>query len=706
MSHVNPLLASWRQVRAYRVGKSLSVAGFALSLIGTVADFFWSAPTVLAADFVLLIGCATSGFLVYRKPTTRFWWPVYLSFWLSIIPSFWTTGGINSPFLGIGVVALYVFGAILDGKNSSLRYFIFALLQVAVLYTVEKFHPLRITSALPPEVTSALPPELTAIIIAITASGIFGCILAYLHTERALATDFAERLRQLDEAQSIARIGTWEWDLVEDKVTWSDELFKMFGVEKENFDSSYNGYLARLKSEVREEIQTLVRRSIETGEEFTFESRYGTAESPRYIFSRGRAVREASGSTKRMLGTSQDITDRKLAEERALELGISLVREKASGQAKLQFLANMSHEIRTPMNSILGFSELLATDACSEQERGDYLSRIRKNGAHLLHLIDDILDLSKFEAEGIPIQKSAFSLKDLVLEIRNSFEPLVRSKKLDLILNFDGVIPAVLISDSHRIHQVFSNLLSNAIKFTDAGTVRVTIAAREIGPGTEKDSHRVRVDVEDSGIGISDVARATLFQPFGQGDSSIARRFGGTGLGLILSRRITEALGGHLALHESEPGKGSHFYFEFPVALASESRVSTAIQKFQAETPASRAGKILLVEDSLDNVTLVRHFLKDRGAVIDVASDGAQAVSLSRGSDYDLILMDIQLPGMDGLEATRRIRSAGFTAPIIALTAHALPTETAKSLAAGCNLHLTKPINRKDLVAVLDSHLK
>lgn len=687
MEETDSLLTSWRQERAYRVGKMLCAGGFALALIGTVADFFWSAPAVIATDFVLLVGCAWSGIWVLKKPTTHFWWPIYLAFWISILPSLWTTGGIESPFLGVGVVALYVFGAVFDGRNSSLRYFLFALLHVAALYLIELVHPLT---------AAPLPPELTAVIIAITAAGIFLCILAYLHTERALAKDFTERLRQLHEAQSIARIGSWEWDLKRDRITWSDEIFKMFDVDKNNFDPSYSAYLARLHPEARKQIQTLVQQSIDTGEEYIYESQYGTKENPRYIFSRGRAVHDAAGKPTRVRGTSQDITDRKIAEDRSLELGISLVREKASGQAKMQFLANMSHEIRTPMNSILGFSELLATDTCSEHERHDYLTRIRKNGTHLLHLIDDILDLSKFEADGIPIQKSPFSVRDLVVEIRNSFEPAIREKNLVFELKFVGAIPPLVVSDSHRIHQVFTNLLSNAIKFTDAGHVRVRVEAFET---------RIRIDVEDSGIGISHENRNSLFQAFGQGDSSIARRFGGTGLGLILSRRIAEALGGKLELFASEAGSGSHFYFEFPLELPTSVTAERKDESVSAPTALPASGRILLVDDSMDNVTLVRHFLKDSVSSIDVANDGAQAVALALDGKYDLILMDIQMPGMDGLEATRQIRAAGFTAPIVALTAHALPAETARSLEAGCNVHLTKPINRSDLIAVVDSQL-
>ncbi len=707
------VLAHWRLERAFRIGRYLSGAGLILSLLTTVTDLIWSTPLVVGADLMLVAGC-TMTLYWSRKADRRdyFWWPIYGGFWCTSLATYVTTGGLNSPFFGVGITLLYILGEILDPKGRSNFHLWFAFLHLPAFMIIERFYPLG--GGVP------LPHAFTATLTALVLTGVYVCVRAVMKTESDLSLEFSEREMQLREAQSIAKVGSWEWNVQSDRILWSDELFRIFDVEKEKFDPSYRAYLARLNPEMREQIAVRVERSVATGDDFSFENRVRTANGERFVFSRGRVIKDENGRTLKMVGTSQDISERKQTEselleareelekrveERTLQLEHALLREKAAkeaaenaNQAKMQFLANMSHEIRTPMNSILGFTEILSSERFTPEKTKEFMDRIRVSGNQLMRLIDDILDLSKFEAGQIPIQKTVVALKDLVEDAVNSFQPAMKAKELDLELLYRGNIPQKIFTDGNRLSQIIINLLSNAIKFSETGKIRVTVSAA---------AGELSLDVEDSGIGISAGNQATLFQLFSQGDSSVARKYGGSGLGLALSRRISEAMGGRLELIRSQPGAGSHFRLQAPIEAVPVPSVESAPAHAASADGTAAAGRmILLAEDSPDNAYLICHFIRPLGYQVDVATDGLQAVEAVKQKSYDCILMDIQMPGMDGLEATRRIRAMGFTNPIIALTAHALAAEAERSIQAGCNQHLTKPVSRADLAQALSSQWK
>lgn len=725
--HPDQLLTVWRTERANRVGRTLTWSGLIFASIATIADVFFSSFAVIVTDLILILGClVTIYFLRAKTRPTYFWWPVYLGFWISILPSLWTTGGLNSPFFAIDLAALYVIGAVMEIRNRSYSFAIFAGVHLPIFYLLHSLYPGLISPQ--PAI------ELTMVISAATCAAVFVCVHAMLRTEQQLSREISEYYRSLlhaehdlrsserllKEAQAIAHIGSWEWDIQANRLSWTDEMFHLFEISKADFDPSYQAHLERLHPDLRERFEKGIQESLETGEDFVFENKIQTSSRVRYILSRGRPIKDENGKIVKMRGTSQDITDRKLTEgqltdarnelerrveRRTRQLVESLERERTAkelaqqaNQAKMQFLANMSHEIRTPMNSILGFSEMLEADGGGSGKGKEYLSRIRANGSQLLRLIDDILDLSKFEAGRIPIHKGSFQIKEMVDEVISSFLPSLKAKHLKLDLEYHGDVLMKLYSDKYRLSQVLTNLLSNAVKFSENGTIRVTVSSE-----LDDISKRVllSVDVEDSGYGISKEHQKDLFRPFSQGDTSTQRKFGGSGLGLALSRKIIEALEGRIELKSSQAGRGSHFHFHVPIELDSsapsiqEPEVKTT---FVSATNQLKGKRILAAEDSRDNADLLRLFLKPTGAQIDIASDGEQAVKLSQQNSYDCILMDIQMPGMDGLEATRRLRQLGYEKPIVALTAHALVEEARKSIEAGCNIHLTKPINRHELI--------
>lgn len=411
--------------------------------------------------------------------------------------------------------------------------------------------------------------------------------------------------------------------------------------------------------------------------------------------------RNAEGAIKGVLVFVEDVTAQYQARIKIEELA----REAhLANQAKSQFLANMSHEIRTPMNAILGFADLLRDPDVNLEERAEYLKRIRANGDHLLALIDDVLDLSRVESGKMSFDKLNFSVVDMVSDIHGSFNVLARGKAIQTRLELGNGIPGMIHSDPTRVRQIIINMMSNAVKFTDSGSVDISL--RFVDTPTPS----IAIEVRDTGIGIPEEVKSDLFKPFRQADDSITRRFGGTGLGLALSRRIAEALGGSLELVSSALGEGSTFRFLLPIgevdlkALVSSTREAQNSESFQPFHNVLSGIKILLAEDSPDNRAVMRAFLRNTQATLVFAEDGLEALKKASEEEFDLVLMDIQMPKMDGLNATLRLREIGFKKPILALTAHALPEEIKRSLAAGCNGHLTKPISRETLIAAISSY--
>lgn len=363
--------------------------------------------------------------------------------------------------------------------------------------------------------------------------------------------------------------------------------------------------------------------------------------------------------------------------------------EKAS-LAKSSFLANMSHEIRTPLGAILGFAELLR-DSESKSEREEYIQIITRNGQALSKLIHDILDLTKIEAGQLSVKHIAFALDELIDEITDLFAETANSKNISLDVEFAPHTPRRVKTDAARLRQILINIVGNAIKFTQTGSVKIKVDPVLTNDGVTG----LRFTITDTGIGMTDEDARSLFKPFSQADDSSTRRFGGTGLGLALSRRLARALGGDVELKSYVKGDGCVFVITVNASVATES------DHVESEKKATlkKNVRILLVEDSIDNQRFVKLLLESRGATVEVASNGKEGVQkFKEDNEYDVVLMDMQMPVLDGYAATKKLRAMGFDNPIIALTAHALPEERRRTTDIGCNAHFTKPIDTNLLV--------
>jgi len=454
---------------------------------------------------------------------------------------------------------------------------------------------------------------------------------------------------------------------------------------------------------------------------------YGDTERP-HAFSQAMAdegtllAAIATGALERAHGAEAD-EGRRVAELHAVELArhakeLTEARNAAlaAAQAKAAFLANMSHEIRTPMTAILGYLNLVSSPETTASERESQLATIRRNGEHLLRILNDILDLSKIEAGKMTVECAACSPIQIVAEIASMMRPRAIEKRLSFAVECEGEIPEQIHADPTRLRQVLINLVSNAIKFTESGGVRLRVSlVRSEGDAPSL----LRFDIIDTGIGLLPGVLENLFAPFTQADASMARRFGGTGLGLAISKRLAQMLGGDIVV-ASAPSRGSVFSFTAEtgpldgVAMLQNPDLRLVSESLpeppkQAAGPPLRA-RVLLAEDTPDSQRLFAFYLRKAGAEVEAVDDGIGAceralATAGTESGFDVILMDMQMPGLDGEQATVRLRRAGYTGPIIALTAHAMESEREKCLRAGCDDFASKPIDPEVLIATIRRHL-
>ena len=436
----------------------------------------------------------------------------------------------------------------------------------------------------------------------------------------------------------------------------------------------------------------------------TFEETLPSREGPRHFLTVKFPLRNEEGSVIGVGGVSQDITERVRAERENERLQISEKAAREADKVKSEFLATMSHEIRTPLAGIIGLARIV-TDNTEDAESRKHLKNLDAAAHMLLHILNDVLDLSKLEAKKLVFDIRSFDLHSLVESTCNTLAAYASGKGLQLAWSIADGLPRYVVSDGGRIAQVLNNLVNNAIKFSDRGTVAIAITAKT--PPPKPGLVGLHISVNDQGIGIRDEDLARLFTPFSQADTSISRRFGGTGLGLSICRAIVEGMGGTIEV-STALGKGSTFSFSLPLKIADYKIDEQAVS--QPTHRLALSGRILVVEDNPVNQTIALHQLAKLGIQADLANHGASALAKVEGSYYDIILMDCHMPGMDGFEATKRIRALEnferSTVPIIALTANALAGERERCLAAGMTDYLTKPVNTQDLQLCLSRYLR
>ncbi len=421
----------------------------------------------------------------------------------------------------------------------------------------------------------------------------------------------------------------------------------------------------------------------------------------RWFLSRAMPHTNSEGKILRWYGSNTDITEQLKTQEQLVQAKEAA---EAAEKAKSEFLANMSHEIRSPMNSVIGYADLLTAASIDKSTRLEYAQRIVSNGSHLLNILNDILDLTKMDHGKLHIETTQFSLKSLMSDVCHSMKVLAAQKSINLEFDYPAGTPKVFISDPLRLRQIVVNLVGNAIKFTATGFVRMEVEYL----GNQKE---LQISVVDTGLGLSHESRQMLFEPFTQVDSAVNRNFSGSGLGLHLSQRLAQHLGGEITIPWSELGKGSRFTLTLRDMEPGKS-LKIPLKPLQISDSSDQPYelpddlKILVAEDSLENQRLIRIYLETVSEKLEFASNGKEALEKVQSQEFDVVLMDIMMPTMDGIEATKTLRELGFTMPIIAFTAHVMKEEVDEIFKAGCDGYIPKPIAKAHLLEAMSQTIR
>ncbi|WP_225616356.1 PAS domain-containing hybrid sensor histidine kinase/response regulator [Methylomonas albis] len=524
-------------------------------------------------------------------------------------------------------------------------------------------------------------------------------ITAELERSRAIDALQDQKQRLLD-AQSISHIGDWHWHLPDNHFSWSDEMYRITATSKTVFTPRFSSILSTLiHPDDQSFFKSAMQNAINSG---TIDFRHRIVlgnDQIRHVHQRGKAVRDANDKITGVQGTMQDITDRLQTEQRLLE---AKQQAEQATRVKSEFLANMSHEIRTPMNAIIGLVELCLNGGMTAKQR-DYLERVETASHSLMTIIDDILDFSKMEAGKMHLESVPFLLEQMLDNVFSTMSELCASKGIALIHPPEHQPFHAVVGDPQRLRQIFINLIGNAIKFTEHGEVKVTLT--ELRRSAQHTC--LQFSISDTGIGMNTEKQAKLFQAFSQGDSSVTRNYGGTGLGLIISKQLVEQMGGTISV-SSQENLGSTFTFSVKLGIASLASIRNA--QYQQKHPIDTSklqhlsgARVLLVEDNEVNRIVAIELLEQAHLQVDVAENGEIALNKLQQSTYDCVLMDVQMPVMDGYQTTQRLRAIPGcqTLPVIAMTANAMSNDRNKCLQADMDDFVSKPILPETLYAAL-----
>jgi PAS domain S-box-containing protein len=516
----------------------------------------------------------------------------------------------------------------------------------------------------------------------------------------------AEAVRELAESEerfALAVRGTndgiWDWDIRTGAVFFSPPWKSMVGYADDEIENVFATFEKLLHPEDHDRVMTMLNdylagRTPRYSVEFRFHHKDG---SWRWILARGRALRDEHGAPYRMAGSHTDVTERKHAEE---ELRQARRAAEAANSAKSAFLANMSHEIRTPMNGVIGMSELLLGTELNETQR-EYLEMLKLSADSLLELLNDILDFSKIEAGRMELDAHEFDLNEVVTEIAQAMGIRAFQKRLVLLHHISPEVPARLIGDDGRLRQILVNLIGNAIKFTHKGGVTIEVNVES----ETADLVTLHFKINDTGIGIADEMHESIFEAFTQAETSTSRRYGGTGLGLAICHDLVALMQGRIWV-ESQPGTGSTFHFTAAFGRTSGISIKPKSPRIEPVVTAHASMKVLIVEDGHINQLVGARMLEKRGHVVTLAANGREAIERCEREDFDAILMDVHMPGINGYEATTRIRkteqTTGKHVPIIAMTANAMKGDRERCLAAGMDDYISKPLRSAELFQVVE----
>lgn len=507
---------------------------------------------------------------------------------------------------------------------------------------------------------------------------------------------------RLKLATQAAKVGIWEYDIIQNQLVWDPIMYELYGITKETFEGEYEAWRNGIHPDDIERSDSEVAQAIAGEKKFDTEFRVvWPDQSVHHIRALAIVERNEQGEAMRMVGTNWDITadkNYKQALHETTELA-EVAKQQAldSAKAKENFLSTMSHEIRTPLNAILGVANLLLMENMKEEQL-EHLRLLKFSGENLLTLVNDILDYNKIDAGKIEFEQVDFNLQSLLQSIQKSMLLRIENKALNLELSYDKKVPQFFIGDPVRVSQIVNNLVGNAIKFTEKGKVSVNVTLAEI----DHEAARIHFKISDTGIGIEPENQTMIFENFSQASGDTTRKFGGTGLGLAITKRLLEYMGSDIHL-ESELGKGSTFSFDLSLPLGQEDAYSESDVPGGDiyESLADKGIRILVAEDNKANQIVLEKFLHKWGVQMEFVETGDQAVHLSKSERFDLILMDLQMPVMDGYQATKQVREANTeystSIPIIALTASALLDVRKKVKELGMTDYITKPFDPKEL---------